>query len=185
MAGRDRTCGAPRFGRALYPLSYGHMTWARLESNQRPLACKASALPFELHARELRDKESNLDLHVQSVVSYRLDDPGTAPRLSPPSNEKVDAGARPSAVALARSPEAERCFPSHSPALRPWIAGRDLRLPRASSYVEELWSPTSTSILKNSQAKAHALLPAFFPAPSARVFLSQAGPRFTLRSCSS
>jgi hypothetical protein len=25
VAGRDRTCGAPRFKRALYLLSYGHM----------------------------------------------------------------------------------------------------------------------------------------------------------------
>jgi hypothetical protein len=67
--------------------------WARLESNQRPLACKASALPFELHARELRDKDSNLDPHVQSVVSYRLDDPGPISRLHPPPRREIDAGA--------------------------------------------------------------------------------------------
>ena len=28
MAGRNRTCGAPRFRRALYRLSYGHAWWA-------------------------------------------------------------------------------------------------------------------------------------------------------------
>jgi hypothetical protein len=87
-------------------LSYGHMIrWARLESNQRPLVCKTSALawlsyspewaglesnqrplpyqrsalPLELPAQLnewFRDKGSNLDLHVQSVTSCRLDDPG-------------------------------------------------------------------------------------------------------------
>jgi hypothetical protein len=55
--------------------------WARLDSNQQPLVCETSAHPVELLARagidaKLRDKGSNLDLHVQSVASYRLDDPG-------------------------------------------------------------------------------------------------------------
>jgi hypothetical protein len=73
VAGRDRTCGAPRFRRALYRLSYGH-----------------SMLSCELHALQLRDKESNLGLHVQSVASFLLDDPGTdvsgpaEPVLRPP-----------------------------------------------------------------------------------------------------
>ena len=76
---------------------------ARLDSNQQPLACETSALPLSysppsrtgrsnprataivaatLHAahadrsRRLRDKVSNLDPHVQSVASFRLDDPG-------------------------------------------------------------------------------------------------------------
>src|SRR6185312_16878475 len=58
---------------------------------------KGSAI--ELPAREIRDKESNLDFHVQSVASCRLDDPG------------------------AKS-SCELCFPCHSPTLRPWIAAR-------------------------------------------------------------
>ena len=97
---------APRFRRALYRLSYGHMGWARLESNQRPLVCKTSARPrlsyspvksvvellrsgrgwsrtsdlflirevlclLSFPPVELRDKDSNLDLHVQSVASSR------------------------------------------------------------------------------------------------------------------
>jgi hypothetical protein len=51
--------------------------WARLGSNQQPLVCKTSALPLSYSpACQIRDKGSNLDLHVQSVVSCRLDDPG-------------------------------------------------------------------------------------------------------------
>jgi hypothetical protein len=45
---------------------------------------------FGILLREIRDKESNLDLHVQSVVSCRLDDPGAAGRLH---------GERPSSIA--------------------------------------------------------------------------------------
>lgn len=82
MAGRDRTCGASRFRRALYRLSYGH-TWARLESNQRLLACKTSALAELSYSPWIRDKGSNLDLHGQSVASCRLDDPGTVSRWAP------------------------------------------------------------------------------------------------------
>ena len=53
------------------------MSRRELESNQQPPACKTGALPVELSAREeIRDKGSNLDLHVQSVASCRLDDPG-------------------------------------------------------------------------------------------------------------
>ena len=66
------------------------LEWAGLGSNQRPLPYQRSALPPEPPARQLRDKESNLGLHVQSVASFLLDDPGTAregaqrfaPRLS-------------------------------------------------------------------------------------------------------
>jgi hypothetical protein len=62
VTGRDRTCDAPRFRRALYRLSYGHVIawssdrpftsgdtrqgWARLGSNQQPLVCETSALPL-------------------------------------------------------------------------------------------------------------------------------------------
>jgi hypothetical protein len=44
VAGRNRTCGAPRFRRALYRAELRPRGWARLESNQRPLVCKTSAL---------------------------------------------------------------------------------------------------------------------------------------------
>ena len=44
VTGRNRTCDAPRFRRALYLLSFGHVRWARLDSNQQPLVCETSAL---------------------------------------------------------------------------------------------------------------------------------------------
>ena len=52
--------------------------WIRTSSNR---VCKTRALPLSyspasVSALQIRDKGSNLDLHVQSVVSYRLDDPG-------------------------------------------------------------------------------------------------------------
>src|SRR2546430_290875 len=52
--------------------------WARLGSNQQPLVCKTSALPLSYSPmRQIGEKESTLDLDVQSVVSCGLDDPGT------------------------------------------------------------------------------------------------------------
>jgi hypothetical protein len=185
VAGRDRTCGAPRFRRALYLAELRPQGWARLDSNQRPLVCKTSALPFELLARELRDKESNLALHVQSVASYRLDDPGPISRLRPPSNGTSTQRRDPRVPALTRSSEAERCFPSHSPALRPWIASRRMRVRRPPSYVEELWSPILDLGMVNSHAKAHAPLPAPFSGAERRGTFSLRRGLDSSRSCSS
>jgi hypothetical protein len=51
--------------------------WARLDSNQRPLVCKDKRSPLLSYSPfELRDKDSNLDLRVQSAASWPLDDPG-------------------------------------------------------------------------------------------------------------
>ena len=58
VVGRDRTCDAPRFRRALYRLSFDHVGWARLDSNQQPLVCKTSALSIELLARDDGDARS-------------------------------------------------------------------------------------------------------------------------------
>src|SRR5262249_39796793 len=44
VAGRDRTCDAPCFKRALYRTELQPPGWARLDSNQRHLVCKTSAL---------------------------------------------------------------------------------------------------------------------------------------------
>jgi hypothetical protein len=51
VAGRNRTCGAPRFRRALYRAELRPREgvkrrgeWARLDSNQQPLVCETSAL---------------------------------------------------------------------------------------------------------------------------------------------
>src|SRR4051812_44098357 len=114
-------------------LSYGHVGWARLDSNQRRLVCWTSTLArlsySPTRSEELRDKGSNLGLHVQSVASCPLDDPGsqTGARSCPPSTScgEVDAVAPQVAAVcwsfMSRTAETERCCPSHSPALRPWI----------------------------------------------------------------
>ena len=104
----------------------------------------------------------NLDLHVQSVVSSRLDDPGPrearsirAPSTTDPS--EVDAAPANLPGTLNSSvtpPHGERCCPSHSPTLRPWIdetESRKLAVP--PSYVEEYWSPALLCRPKNRRLK--------------------------------
>ncbi len=103
MTGRDRTCDAPRFRRALYRAELrshevggaGARTgdlllyqrgalpselsakWARLGSNQQPLVCETSALP--LSYSPVRDPGQGIE--PRSPRSERgvlpLDDPGT------------------------------------------------------------------------------------------------------------
>ncbi len=102
-SGRTRTCTTPIKSRRLSLLSYGARMWpAGIEpapprvSDERSTAelrprerggrswSRTSNLLFVRQAlsrlsyppSRLRDKGSNLDLHVQSVVSSRLDDPG-------------------------------------------------------------------------------------------------------------
>jgi hypothetical protein len=55
---------------------------------------------------------------------------------------------------MTRSIKTERCFPSHSLTLRPWIAAVPVAPPgAASSYVEELWSPDLGLQAKNRRLK--------------------------------
>jgi hypothetical protein len=82
VAGRNRTCAAPRFRRALYPLSYGHTSGRGWSRTSDLLLVRQALGRAELLALELRDKGSNLGLHGQSVASCLLDDPGTN-RVSP------------------------------------------------------------------------------------------------------
>jgi hypothetical protein len=53
-------------------------------------------------------------------------------------------------ICMTRPDNAERCCPSHSPTLRPWI----------TSYVEGLWSPKPRRPFGKEQAKADAPFPA-------------------------
>jgi hypothetical protein len=46
VTGRSRTCAPRVSGGRSSELSYGHEEWARLGSNQQPLACETSALPL-------------------------------------------------------------------------------------------------------------------------------------------
>ena len=120
MAGRDRTCGAPRFRRALYPLSYGHVRdvllhvstlrlrrrrddgrgWDRTSGLLcvRQTLCRLSYSPW------IRDKDSNLDLHVQSVASFRVRRSRSVP-ASPriPGSSGVRAAARQAVLSVPSS----------------------------------------------------------------------------------
>jgi hypothetical protein len=167
VTGRDRTCGAPRFRRALYRLSYGHKEmgegWGRTSDI---LFVRQALSRLSYSPAKLRDKDSNLDLHVQSVVSFRLDDPG--PALSSPSTVPLGRSTQQRAALratnlLSRSTRSRTMFsePLTCPSTldRPPAVALTARWP---SYVEELWSPT----LERSWAQS--------------VFLSQAGPRVCL-----
>jgi hypothetical protein len=189
---RSRECGrqesnlhAPRFKRALYRLELRPRGRARLESNQRPLVCKTSALHLlsyspafsrrswsrtsdhfrirealstELPAcmQQLRDKDSNLGLHVQSVASCRLDDPGTVTRV---------------VAAMARDrKQAERNHHGRAQA-RPDFVRREPRPPRSErgvlparrsrnvSYCKQVFQATRTTLRPWIVPHAHAARP--------------------------
>ena len=159
-------CGAPRFRRALYLAELRPQGWARLDSNQLPLvwgtATHGSPATLPLWRAGLEPAPLLFVRQALSRLSYSPASSGTrseprSPRsergvlpvrrsrtdLAPPStsNGRSTQGRDLRVPALTRSSEAERCFPSHSPALRPWIASRRMRVRRPPSYVEELWSP--------------------------------------------
>jgi hypothetical protein len=79
VAGRDRTCGAPRFKRPLYraELRPRGMGEAGFEPATSCVLDKHSDQAELLAHVRLRDKGSNLGLHIQSVASCPLDDPGS------------------------------------------------------------------------------------------------------------
>ena len=84
MAGRDRTCGAPRFRRALYraELRPHRGRWARLESNQRPLVCKTSALA-ELSYSPKMDDETDVSSGRSRTMFFKpLANPSALDRRS-------------------------------------------------------------------------------------------------------
>jgi hypothetical protein len=158
--------------------------WARLGSNQQPLVCKTSALPLELLARvcQIRDKESNLDLHVQSVVSCRLDDPGTTERSRAPPSISIPGDRR------------SRRAPSFRPSC---LAGRtpsdvfhatrlpfDPGSPAAGCGRRPTWrsfgARASHVLLENRRVKRTLTASVYFQRETLRAFLSQAGPRFDL-----
>ena len=141
---------------------------------------------------KLRDKGSNLDLHVQSVVSCRLDDPGTNGRRLHPhpsagaSMQRRTDSRRSHASSVSPASKAERCCPSHSPTLRPWITDRRMRYPGwPTSYVEELWSPSLAHVAENQQAKAGAKYQHPFLSPYGRSLSPSGGASIRSRPSSS
>jgi hypothetical protein len=182
VAGRTRTCDAPRFRRALYRPSFGHQTWARLDSNQQLPVCKTGAHPIELLARAFRDKDSNLDSHVQSVVSFPLDDPGSPCISVHPSRER---STQQHSVFL-MLPSGGRHFSSEPPMSKPLAnpSTLDRRPQSCTSAGRRLrggaLEPEPRACREKEQANANAYPPALIQRTRARVFLSQAGPRFDL-----
>ena len=83
---------------------------------------------------------------------------------------------------LTRSANAERCFPSHSPTLRPWIVTRRLRTSAAVAVLRggALEPEPRTFDPKISKLKHTLIYQRHFQRRAPRVFLSQAGPRFDL-----
>ena len=144
VAGRDRTCGASRFRRALYRLSYGHMSRRGWPRTSDLLFVRQALVPTELLALvRIRDKGSNLDLQGQSLASCRLDDPGTKLRAGtpapkrPPASRETRRAAWPSHAARCSSQRdaspAARSSRDPGGGSRPWRR-RPRRGPSASSH---------------------------------------------------
>ncbi len=57
---------------------------------------------------------------------------------------------------MSRAPEGDRCFPCHSPTLRPWITARRLRCRRYAVLRGGALEPDARTLGRNSQAKADA-----------------------------
>jgi hypothetical protein len=105
VTGRGRTCDAPRFKRALYRLSYGHVNqmneWAEPESNRRP-PHQRGALPAELSAGDLRTHaclssapDGELDAHAEASPRFDRCSPTTLSMpLTYPSTLDRRPGAR-------------------------------------------------------------------------------------------
>ena len=85
------------------------------------------------------------------------------------------------AVLCHAEPKLDDLFLSHSPTLRPWIVVRRLRTAGAVDVLRGgALEPDPCTPPEIEQAKAHAYCQRLFPARSAEVFLSQAGPQLDL-----
>jgi len=74
----------------------------------------------------------------------------------------------------------KRCFPCHSPTLRPWIAPFRLRGRRRNVLRGGALEPEPGAALEICRRKQTLIAERFCSARTPRVFLSQAGPRFDL-----
>jgi hypothetical protein len=154
VAGRNRTCCAPRFRRALYRLSYGHMSRRGWPRTSDLLFVRQALVPTELLALvRIRDKGSNLDLQVQGLASCRLDDPGRlrAGATAPGTRRRLETTTlRPLHLREVDAKSCQLChvplvpndvFQATRPTLRPWIVQPALLEREMAVFVEELWSP--------------------------------------------
>ena len=180
--GRPRSCTAPGKSRALCQFELRSLQMPGRNRTCGPRV-QAGALPAELRphdGRRIRDKGSNPDLHVQSVASCRLDDPGTALPLRPSPGEGDRRSRHSDLVYVSRGwRRAMFSMPLAYPSTL------DRRPPAAHTRADVVLrggalEPGASTLLGKSQAKAHAYSSALFPGAMLRAFLSQAGPRFEL-----
>jgi hypothetical protein len=117
-----------QLGHASVSVRTSRRGWTRTSSL---LFVRQALSAIELLADELRDKDSNLDRDGQSVVSFRLDDPGTV--LRPPRDAKsTQRPPGPASVTFVRS---------RTMFFKPLAYPSTLDRRKSASYVEELWSP--------------------------------------------
>ena len=168
VAGRSRTCGAPRFRRPLY----------RTELRPR-MSCGMGEAGLE-PADILFVETSALGRLSYSPADAR-EDPGQGLEPRSPRSERGVLPARRSRIddrcrcVHGTFGQAERCCSCHSPTLRPWIA----RSFKSSGVLRggDL-EPGALAVSGNLQAKAAAYSAANSACAKRRgAFLSQAGPR--------
>ena len=128
VAGRSRTCGASRFRRALYLLSYGHV-WMRAP---RPAA------------RTSHCSGGTVLRHGRGDAPLRPSPAGTIDAAAVGSSDVSQGRSRCDVVQATRQP-----FDPGSPEL-------GCASDRSASYVEGLWSPSPGCSFRKWQAKAHA-----------------------------
>jgi hypothetical protein len=200
VAGRDRTCGAPRFRQALYRAELtatGRAKWARLESNQRLLVCKTSALA--VRATRPNGSGTTTRTSISTLRAWRpaaLDDPGSMPAAAalldpaPPSISRR-GDRRSSKTGSARWRSRLLChvrarvrtmfskplaYPSTLDQRPPLAHVRECRRPTWRSFGARFPDLRSS----NRTLKPTLISSAVFYAEAPRSFLSQAGPRFDL-----
>ena len=157
-------------------LSYGHVGWARLDSNQRRLVCWTSTLASLSYSPELSSSgtrvRTSVSAHfrngVQSVASCRLDDPG----------KQTCAGRALRPPRVARSTQwhhrwRPRAGASWHVRRKPNDVVYATRLPfgpgspSSASYVEGSWSPALLLLRENRRQKQPVIQRRIQPARSA------------------
>jgi hypothetical protein len=213
VTGRDRTCDAPRFRRALYraelrsrdigvqPEVGQHDSWSR--TNDLPLIRRAlcllsyspqcvseqswirtsnplfvrqalSQLSYPPAVLQIRDKGSNLDLRVQSLASFRLDDLGATVRPSVhPRARGRRSGVMPSSASVTSASRTMLSVPLAYPSTldrRGAIAQLRIRRPTWRSF-----GARRSSVGRKSAAKANCYSTAVFCCATQQRGLSLSG----------
>jgi hypothetical protein len=141
------------------PLSYPPLTAAPAKRHGLLSGIASEALMAPGQGLEPRPSRSERDvLPVKTIAPAK---PARPPRRH---RKRCLSDPGPMMKQMTRLAGAKRCFPSHSPTLRPWIVDRRVRSP---SYVEGLWSPSLVRLSGKAHAKVHAPIPALFRALSA------------------